>query len=104
MERQTCVDCQRQSPATDTKYTLISSQHGWRLARTRKSDGIIAVEWRCPPCWRRFKEAKGSEAPPSSRAPAPSPSPKHDSARSIFARASRRLVGRQSEPPPGDDR
>ncbi len=65
-ERQTCVDCGKLSPETETNYTLISSQFGWRLSRSKKDDGTFDVEWRCPDCWREHKRAKGEteETPP----------------------------------------
>jgi hypothetical protein len=56
------------SPETETNYTLISAQFGWRLARSKSSDGEILVEWRCPTCWREYKLARGSvDEPKSSR-------------------------------------
>jgi len=29
---QTCVDCNAQSPQTETNFTLISARYGWRLS------------------------------------------------------------------------
>jgi hypothetical protein len=92
-DRETCVDCGRKSPETETNYTLISSQFGWRLLRYQRVDGVIVVEWRCPGCWREYKKARESSAtftrqtppaaftprsePPSSPRPAvPRPTPK----------------------------
>jgi hypothetical protein len=60
-ERQTCVGCNAQAPATETNYTLISSQHGWRLTRKRGPDGVL-VEWRCPTCWAAYKQRGGGDA------------------------------------------
>ena len=57
-DRQTCIDCGKLSPETETNYTLISSQFGWRLTRWRSDDGAFHVEWRCPDCWREHKRAK----------------------------------------------
>ncbi len=99
MESQVCVDCSKRSPETDTNYTLISAQHGWRLHRVRRADGSFDMEWRCPDCWRRFKAENGltsshdlsAHRPPSSGA----------SPATHFARATRRLQGKGSEPPPG---
>ncbi|MFO0676339.1 MAG: hypothetical protein U0169_07385 [Polyangiaceae bacterium] len=54
-ERQTCVGCQMQSPETDTEYTLISAQFGWRLTRKRGAGDSYAIEWRCPKCWAIYK-------------------------------------------------
>ncbi|GAC1576064.1 MAG: hypothetical protein NVS3B20_25160 [Polyangiales bacterium] len=50
-----CTDCGAQAPATRTSYSLISSEHGWRLAR--KTDRPEFV-WRCPACWARHKAKK----------------------------------------------
>ncbi|RYG63990.1 hypothetical protein EON77_20260, partial [bacterium] len=54
-DREVCVDCRRLSPETETNYTLISAQFGWRLSRTRLPDGTIDVAWRCPSCWTTHK-------------------------------------------------
>jgi hypothetical protein len=64
-DRQTCIGCGKQSPETETNYTLISAQFGWRLARYRSADGTIVVEWRCPQCWRDYKKSKGDAVPQS---------------------------------------
>jgi hypothetical protein len=53
---ETCVDCGKQSPRTETGFTLISQRFGWRLRRERLSDGNVLVEWRCPECWNQFKQ------------------------------------------------
>jgi hypothetical protein len=69
-DRQTCIGCGKKSPETETNYTLISSQFGWRLTRSTGPDGNIVVEWRCPVCWRDYKKARGGlegRAPSSSR-------------------------------------
>jgi hypothetical protein len=55
---ETCVDCQKRSPETDTDYTLIGAQHGWRLTRSKDAEGGLLLEWRCPTCWREFKHTK----------------------------------------------
>ncbi len=52
-----CVDCQKQSPETETDYTLISAQFGWRLTRGKAADGSLLLEWRCPSCWAAHKRA-----------------------------------------------
>lgn len=68
-EQQTCVGCNARAPQTETNYTLISSQHGWRLTRKRGPDGPI-VEWRCPTCWAAYKQRGEAGARPSGRTPA----------------------------------
>jgi hypothetical protein len=57
-DRPTCKDCGTQSPETNTNYTLISQQHGWRLVLHYDADGRRIAEWRCPKCWSRHREAK----------------------------------------------
>ncbi|HEX3344685.1 MAG TPA: hypothetical protein VHS09_08945 [Polyangiaceae bacterium] len=57
-DRQTCVGCGKKSPETETNYTLISAQFGWRLTRYKSADGALIVEWRCPTCWRDYKRAR----------------------------------------------
>jgi hypothetical protein len=74
-DRQTCIGCGKKSPETETNYTLISAQFGWRLTRFRTPAGAIVIEWRCPACWREYKKAKGDSPGTSSsdgREPAPS--------------------------------
>ena len=63
-EAEVCVDCGKHAPPTDTNYTLISQRYGWRLLRERLANNDYRVEWRCPECWRAYKEARGG--PPSS--------------------------------------
>lgn len=53
-----CVACRAVAPKTNTAHTLISAQYGWRLARVALAEGGYRLEWRCPPCWTRFKAAK----------------------------------------------
>jgi hypothetical protein len=83
VERPACADCKRLAPETETEYTLISTDHGWRLTRVRKPDGAFVFVWRCPTCWRAYKEAQGQ---------APSPADQASSARNV-----KRLTSR---PPP----
>jgi hypothetical protein len=76
-DRQTCVGCGKKSPETETNYTLISAQFGWRLTRYKSPDGALVVEWRCPTCWRDFKRARTTpveEAPGSRPSQPPMPS------------------------------
>ncbi len=57
-QRRQCVACKVLAPRTNTAHTLISAQYGWRLARIALPEGGHQLEWRCPPCWIRFKAAK----------------------------------------------
>lgn len=50
-----CVDCRRVAPSTETAYTLIGQQHGWRLGFALDQEGKRLPEWRCPDCFRRAK-------------------------------------------------
>jgi hypothetical protein len=65
-DRQVCIGCGKKSPETETNYTLISAQFGWRLTRYKDADGTIVIEWRCPNCWRDYKKSKGADAIPPS--------------------------------------
>lgn len=58
--RASCVDCGADAPPTNTRYTLISSEHGWRLRRGVHTDGVPFIEWRCPECWKTFKDARNA--------------------------------------------
>jgi hypothetical protein len=62
-DRQTCVGCGKKSPETETNYTLISAQFGWRLTRYKNADGSLVVEWRCPTCWREYKRNRTPSVP-----------------------------------------
>lgn len=54
-KRHECVDCGKLSPPTETNYTLISSQHGWRLTLGTDALGKRVMQWRCPKCWSKHK-------------------------------------------------
>jgi hypothetical protein len=58
-DQQTCIECGKLSPETETNYTLISAQFGWRLTRRKDDNGMFIVEWRCPECWRDHKDKVG---------------------------------------------
>jgi hypothetical protein len=66
-----CVDCRLQAPE-DRDASLVSF-FGWRLIRTRTRDGNMDLEWRCPPCWERYKATRGpvgnTMRPPSAGTP-----------------------------------
>jgi len=53
--RHQCVDCGKFSPQTETNYTLISSQHGWRLTLGTDAQAKRVMQWRCPKCWAKRK-------------------------------------------------
>ncbi len=55
-ERPRCQECGAESPQTNTNYTLISKQHGWRLALQDGADGRRVAHWRCPKCWERHRK------------------------------------------------
>jgi hypothetical protein len=57
--RQRCADCRVWSPTTDTNYTLISTQWGWRLSRSFDASGEVVCQWRCPDCWKKYRIASG---------------------------------------------
>ena len=50
-----CADCRAEPPITDTEYTLISSQHGWRCTKVVNEQGHPMIVWRCPKCWARHR-------------------------------------------------
>jgi hypothetical protein len=54
-ERPSCVGCGESAPETNTNYTLISTDFGWRLMRRTLPGGEKIAEWRCPTCWRAHK-------------------------------------------------
>jgi hypothetical protein len=57
------VTCGKQAPETETNYTLISAQFGWRLTRYKRADGTLVLEWRCPNCWKEFKRSRNGVTP-----------------------------------------
>lgn len=61
--RYACVDCAVLSPVVETSFTLISSRFGWRLHRFREAEsGRVMMQWRCPRCWRLFREERRRRA------------------------------------------
>jgi hypothetical protein len=87
-QQQTCVDCGGKSPPTETNYTLISELHGWRLTRLRDAQGRFVAEWRCPSCWRAYKDR---ERRPSTNTRAALGASVQEQPGDVFARATRRL-------------
>jgi len=71
VDSQTCVTCGKRAPDTETNYTLISAQFGWRLTRYKGPDGSLVLEWRCPACWREYKRARASGPQLGASTPAP---------------------------------
>lgn len=61
---QLCTSCGTRSPEIETNYTLISAKFGWRLLRTKASDGSNVLHWFCAKCWSK---RKGDALPPSGR-------------------------------------
>jgi hypothetical protein len=59
--RPQCVSCKAVAPHTTTDHTVISS-FGWRLGR-RAALGRFVMEWRCPTCFKRFKESQKGHEP-----------------------------------------
>jgi hypothetical protein len=99
MQRQKCVGCSISSPETDTEYTLISATHGWRVSRSRAANGDVVFEWRCPGCWRKFKDGSG-HIPVEEVKPQPSLTPSDAAeARRFFDRARAALDKLSPKPP-----
>jgi hypothetical protein len=66
-DRPECVTCRARAPKTTTDHTVIS-RFGWRLGR-RAVAGRYVMEWRCPACFKRFKETQSGQVPITNRAP-----------------------------------
>jgi hypothetical protein len=113
VDRETCADCGKEAPQTETNYTLISAQFGWRLTRSKTPSGDLLVEWRCPSCWREYKRQRpgtitGSgirddrpSLPPA--APPPKTAPSGSAVRTSSPSA-RPGAARPSAAPPGGKR
>jgi len=54
--RQQCRDCGASPPPTQSNYTLISSQHGWRCVIAMNDQGEKITVWRCATCWAKHRE------------------------------------------------
>jgi hypothetical protein len=52
-----CHDCGKAAPSVATDFTLVSARYAWRLLRSMDG-GHLRLEWRCPPCWARYKAAR----------------------------------------------
>ena len=68
---QTCFDCGKAAPETQTSYTLISSAHGWRVSREKNEKGEFVARWRCADCWKKLKDARGGPADSVGATPVP---------------------------------
>ncbi|HEY4104589.1 MAG TPA: hypothetical protein VGM44_11895, partial [Polyangiaceae bacterium] len=54
-----CTGCRARAPRTESNYTLISAQHGWRLTTHLSKNGDRIAEWCCPTCWLAYRKAGG---------------------------------------------
>ena len=70
---QTCFDCGKTAPETQTSYTLISSAHGWRVSREKNEKWEFVARWRCADCWKKLKDARTPATGPDSVGPTPVP-------------------------------
>jgi hypothetical protein len=99
-----CVDCSASAPTTNTAHTLISAQHGWRLARRKTPEGQRVIEWRCPRCWLRYKSgqappavAEATQTSPVSIATGSEPEKEHLSAAGRLFSLARKALGRPND-------
>ena len=67
--QETCFDCGKLSPPTNTEITLTTS-FGWRMVRRSDDQGELKSEWRCAACWARFKVFRNLSTPAPELAPA----------------------------------
>lgn len=58
-----CIDCHMATPQRRDGQP-VSSSFGWRLNKRELPDGTVALEWRCPTCWKNYK-AKARRLNPS---------------------------------------
>lgn len=80
MEDLRCSDCGIQPPETESAYTLIGGKAGWRLTRSKRSDGMVVAEWRCADCWQKFRKSPAGQALGTpGGAPPRAPARQHDS-------------------------
>ena len=57
-DRPKCMVCGAESPPTNTAYTLIGTQHGWRVLMKKDAAGRRIPEWCCARCWTAHKSEK----------------------------------------------
>jgi hypothetical protein len=50
-----CVVCGKHPPTTQSAYTLVSSEFGWRFTRGVDAEGKPIPNAYCPRCWERRK-------------------------------------------------
>ncbi len=65
-----CCECAVKAPDTELESCPFLSSLGWRVLRKDTPDGVYAVEWRCKSCWKKFKAAARTHAPPNDNAAA----------------------------------
>lgn len=59
-----CESCKALAPRTNTNFTLISSQHGWRLTFEHENGRRVPI-WRCPKCWQAYKAKTSGASDPA---------------------------------------
>ncbi len=66
MAQQVCCDCASLAPEPDADQALVSvsTKYGWRVTRTQGPNGGVVFEWRCSPCWLRYKAERGIGSTP----------------------------------------
>jgi hypothetical protein len=52
-----CVGCGDTASEDDDRYSLIRT--GWRLVRRDSPGDSSSFDWRCSPCWTKYKAARG---------------------------------------------
>ncbi|HEY2514839.1 MAG TPA: hypothetical protein VGI39_28430 [Polyangiaceae bacterium] len=71
--RKECVACGKVAPETHGDDTLTTT-HGWRVRRGAPSGRGNLLEWRCPPCWQKFKASQDAGVEPGATVVPPSDS------------------------------
>jgi hypothetical protein len=51
-----CTDCGKTVPQEAGDSTLVSMKYGWRLTREPRGEVGLVPTWRCPTCWRAYKQ------------------------------------------------
>jgi hypothetical protein len=63
-----CCECSAKAPDTEIESSPFLSSLGWRVIRKDSPEGAYVVEWRCRTCWKKYKAATASVAPPKESA------------------------------------